>query len=82
MTKEIREYIETYNTCHRIKPVKHKPYGEFDSLDTLRAPFTDLTMDFIIDMPKCKHLQVVYNSVILIINRYTKMARYIAARIE
>ncbi len=82
MIKEIREYMEIYNTCHWIKPVKHKPYGKFDFLDTLRAPFTDLTMDFIMDMLKCKHHQVVYNLVIFIINRYTKMASYIASHME
>ncbi len=82
MTKDFGEYVETYDKCHRIQPVKHKPNGKLDSLDTRRDPFTDLTMGFITDMPQCEYHQVVYDSVFFIIDRYTKMAGYIAARMD
>lgn len=27
ISRDIKEYINSYNTCHQIKPVKHKYYG-------------------------------------------------------
>ena len=54
ISREIKEYVNTCDTCHRIKPVRHKPYGTLNSLPQPRGPFTDLKMDFITDMSLCE----------------------------
>ena len=82
ISRDIKEYVDTCDTCHRIKPVRHKPYGTLNSLPPARGPFTDLTMDFITDMPPCEYQGMVYDSIFFVICRYTKMARYIAARMD
>ncbi len=82
MNKDIKSYVDTCDTCHRIKPVRHKPYGELSALPPPRAPFTDLTMDFITDMPPSEFHGIVYDSIFIVMCRYTKLARYIPARMD
>ena len=80
MNKDIRSYIDTCDICHRIKSVRHKAYGELSILSPPRALFTDLTMDFITDMPLSEFHDIVYDSIFIVIYRYTKFASYIPAR--
>ena len=54
ISRDIKEYVNICDTCHRIKPVRHKPYGTLNSLPQPRGPFTDLKMDFITDMSLCE----------------------------
>lgn len=82
INRDIKEYVDTCDTCHRIKSVRYKPYGTLNLLPPSRGPFTDLTMDFIMDMPSCEYQRTVYDSIFLVMCRYTKMARYIVARID
>ncbi len=82
INKDIKNYVETFDTFHRIKPVRQKPYGELSSLPPLQAPFTDLTMDFITDMLPLEFYGVVYDSIFIVICRYTNLVRYILARMQ
>ncbi len=65
-----------------IKPVRYKPSSKLDFLDAPRGLFTDFTMDIITYIPLCKYHPVIYDSIFPIIDRYTKMTRYIATRID
>ena len=47
----MKEYIDTCNTYHQIKPVRHKSYSILNSILPACGPFINLTMDFITDMP-------------------------------
>ncbi len=72
--QDIKKYANICDTCHQIKSVRHKPYGTLNSLPQPRGPFTNLTMDFITDMPLFEYPGTVYDSVFLVIYRYTKIA--------
>ncbi len=82
MNKDIKSFVETCDTCHRIKPVRHKQYEELSSLPPPRAPFTDLTMDFITDIPPSEFYGVVYDSIFIVVCRYTKLARFVPAQMD
>ncbi len=82
MNKDIKSYVETCDTCHRIKPVRYKLYGELSSLLPLRALFTDLTMDFITDMLPSEFNGVVFDSIFIVICRYTKLAQDVPSRMD
>ncbi len=55
---------------------------ELSSLPPPRASFIDLTIDFITDMLPLEFHGVVYDSIFIIICRYTKLARYVPARMD
>ncbi len=82
INQDVKEYIDICDTRHRIKSVRHKAHGQLQAPPPPRAPSTDLTMDFITDIPPCKHHGVVYDSIFVFVDRYTKMVRYIPTRMD
>ena len=77
MVKEIKVYSRSCMACQQVKPTHHKPYGELQSLAPPHAPYSDLSMDFIVRLPLSKHWGKVYNAILVIMDHYTKMAQYI-----
>ncbi len=82
INQDVKKYVDIYDTCHRIKSVRHKPHDQLQALPPPCAPFSDLTMDFITEMPPCEDHGVVYDSIFVIVDRYSKMVRYIPARMD
>ena len=82
MKKEIKAYVKAWTQCQRMKPARHKSYGELESLPPPASPYTDISMDFITDLPPSKRRDggKVYDSILVIMDRYTKMARYLPTR--
>ena len=52
MSRDIKSYVDTCDICHRIKPVRQKPYRALNSLPAPWGSFTDLTMNFSTDIPR------------------------------
>lgn len=82
MNKDIKSYVNTYDTCHQTKPVCHKLYGEFSALPLPRAPFIDLTIDFITGMPLSEFHGIMYDSIFIVIWCCTKFVQYIPAQMD
>ena len=80
MAKEIKAYTKSCTACQRAKPTHHKPYGELQSLQQPWRLYTDISMDFIVGLPLSKCWSKAYNSILVIMDRYTKMACYIVVR--
>ena len=80
MAKDIKEYVATCTQCQRIKPLRHKPYGSLQTLPQPRGPWLDLTMDFITDLPPSKRRGKAYDCILVVVDRYTKMAHYIPVK--
>jgi transposase InsO family protein len=74
MTEDIRDYVQAcYITCVRSKAKRHAPYGLLKSLPIPTRPWDDITMDFITGLPESQG----YDSVLIILDRLTKMAIYL-----
>lgn len=80
MAKDVKQYVATCTTCQRCKPQRHRPYGELQSLPQPSGPWQDITMDFITDLPPSKKRGKTYNCILVIVDRYTKMAHYVPSR--
>ena len=80
MARDVRDYVATCTTCQRAKPTRHKPYGELQSLPLPRGPWADITMDFITDLPPSQKRGKAYDSILVVVDRYTKTARYIPVK--
>ena len=77
MTKYVKEYVETCDLCQRTKAPRHRPYGQMQSLPRPAGPWKEITMDFITGLPPCKLLSNTYDAILVVVDRYTKMALYI-----
>lgn len=59
-----------------------KPYGELELLLLPAELYMDIAMNFLIDLPSSKRRDdtEVYDSILMIMDQYTKMTRYLLLR--
>jgi RNase H-like domain found in reverse transcriptase/Reverse transcriptase (RNA-dependent DNA polymerase)/Integrase zinc binding domain/Chromo (CHRromatin Organisation MOdifier) domain len=75
--RHVEEYVKSCPECQFSHAKRHRPYGELVSLEPPSGPWEDLSMDFITDLPSSKKGDSVYNAILVIVDRFTKMALYI-----
>jgi len=80
VSKDVSEYVKTCLICQRANALRHLPFGQLSSLPIPSTVFEELTLDFIIGLPAVKHDACVVDAVLVIIDRYSKMALYILAQ--
>jgi transposase InsO family protein len=80
LMRDVQDYIATCNVCQRTKVKRHRPYGELSSLPIPKRPWQEITMDFITGLPASRRGDGVYDSVLVVVDRFTKMARYLPCR--
>jgi hypothetical protein len=82
MTPDIKQYVDACTRCHQVKASRHKPYEELQSLPVPSGPRQHWTLDFITDLPSSIRRALFFDAILVIIDRYTKYARYISARMD
>ena len=82
MEAEVNDYVRTCAICQRTKAPRRKPYGEMKPLPVPEKPLQEWTMDFITQLPasRCSQTASVYDAILVLVDRYSKLARYIPAR--
>jgi len=78
IAKDVKGYISTCDICQRVRVTRHRPYGEMQALPLPAGPWQEITMDFIVKLPPSKRGDSVSDSILVIVDRYTKMAKYFA----
>ena len=73
MRKVIARYLSNCETCTRIKPVRYKPYGQLKPLKIPFVRWNSVSIDFIIRLPESNG----YNTILVVVDRLSKMAHYI-----
>jgi hypothetical protein len=73
MWKLVKEYINSCDTCSWSKVPRHRPHGLLQPLSIPLVPWTSISLDFITDLPISKS----FDSILIIIDRFTKMAHFI-----
>ena len=79
---QIKTYVQTYNVCQRIKISCHKFYKKLNSLSVSEVSLKEIFINFIIDLLSSKREDVVYNVILMIINKCTKMIKYLSIIIK
>ena len=69
----IKRYVKNCDTCQRSKVVQHVPYGMLQPNDISDHPWKSIAMDFITDLP----ISDGYDTVLVVIDRLTKMSHFI-----
>jgi transposase InsO family protein len=78
INKFVDSYVRSCTDCKRNKPIRHKPYGELRPLPIPLRPWSSISMDFIEELP----LSNGFNSILVIVDRFTKYAYYIPTRTD
>jgi hypothetical protein len=71
--RDILEYVKTCDICQRMKVARHRPYGRLEPLPLPKGPWQDISMDFITGLPPSLHRGVACDSILVIVDRYSKM---------
>jgi Integrase zinc binding domain/Chromo (CHRromatin Organisation MOdifier) domain len=74
---DVREYVTTCFTCQNIAISRHKPYGKLESLPVPEGPWQEVSLDFITQLPSSYIGTKEYDAILVVVDRYTKMARFI-----
>jgi hypothetical protein len=69
----VNRYVDHRDTCKRIKPVRHAPFGLLKPLQVPETPWDSISMDFIMGLPLVDGC----NSLWVIVNRLSKMAYFV-----
>jgi len=72
MWKTVKDYVTTCDTCSGSKIPRHRPYRLLQPLSIPKTPWTSISIDFIVDLPKSKS----FDSVFVVVDRLTKMAHF------
>jgi transposase InsO family protein len=77
LAQDIREYIITCPTCQNTAIPRHKPYGKLEPLPVPSRPWAEVSLDFITQLPVSYIGTKEYDAVLVVVDRYSKMARFI-----
>ncbi|WVZ97353.1 hypothetical protein U9M48_042900 [Paspalum notatum var. saurae] len=74
MKRAVAEYVAVCDTCQRVKAEHQRPAGLLQPLKILEWKWEEISMDFIVGLPKT---QKGYNSIWVVVDWLTKVAHFI-----
>ncbi|WVZ60716.1 hypothetical protein U9M48_010700 [Paspalum notatum var. saurae] len=77
MKREIAKYVSECHVCKRVKAHHLKPAGMLHPLNIPAWKWEDIHMDFVVGLPRT---QKGYDSIWVIIDRFTKSAHFISVK--
>ena len=60
-----------------MKARRYRPYSELTALPMPERSQQEITIDFIVDLPPSKKGDNVFDAILVVVDRYSKMNRYI-----
>lgn len=69
----VNNYVASCDECQRCKTPRHKPFGTLQPLPIPKRPWASISMDFIVKLPVSSG----YDSILVVVDRFTKMAHFI-----
>jgi len=78
MDENITKYVRSCDVCQRNKVIRHKNYGLLEPLEVPMRPWTAISIDFIVGLPKSNG----YTKIWVIVDRFSKIAHFIPLRTE
>ncbi len=80
MNKNVKKYVDICSTWYRVKSMRHKSHDMLQSLFIFEKLKQDWTMNFIIDLSFSKHKEILYLSILMMIDCYIKFNLYISSK--
>ncbi|WAQ82707.1 hypothetical protein PtA15_3A71 [Puccinia triticina] len=70
----VNQYVNGCDSCQQTKPVTQRPFGTLEPLPIPAGAWTDISYDLITDLPVSNG----FDSVLTVVDWFTKMAHFIA----
>lgn len=78
--KDVQDYCRDCMWCRRSVAARHRPYGLLQPLPIPKYPWEQVTFDFITELPPSKLMGQVFDAVLVVVDRLTKMCHYVPAK--
>ena len=78
--KDIKKYIQNCDVCQRVKAFRHRLYNKTTSFLISVRSWKKISMNFIIELSFNRYENDIYNIILVVIDRYSKMTFYISAK--
>ena len=76
--EQVKKYVRFCNICQRTKISRHKLYKKLSSLFAFKKSWKEIIMNFVTKLFSSKRRGVVYDFILMIIDRYIKMIKYVS----
>jgi len=73
INREVKQYVEEYDACQKNKNCMQAPAGKLMPNSIPEKPWSHILADFITKLPLAQG----YNSILVVVDRLTKMAHFI-----
>jgi transposase InsO family protein len=82
MKDKVSKFIKQCVSCQQNKHSTHAKYGEAQAMEPPTAPWTNITMDFVTQLPVSRDpvTDYVYDSIFVVVDRFTKAAEFVPFR--
>ena len=78
---DIKDYVRTCEVCQKMKTPRYRLYGELQSLLIPKQLWESVSMDMITGLPPSADADSkAYDAILVIVDRFTKMAKYFPVR--
>ena len=77
MRRYVHNYVQSCDSCQRNKPSRRRPYGPLQPLPVPADRWTHVNMDFIVKLPQSKYQGVLFDSILVIVDRKGKLCHLI-----
>ena len=81
MQKNIQKYVDSCDICQIIKMLYYCLYGSLALLPVPDGLWQEIIMDFIVGLPPSRHKGNVYDSILMMVDQYTKMVWYLSTNV-
>ena len=78
LAKDVKKYVFSCNICQRVKVSRHHSYDKMQALPHSNSLWEKVIMNMITGLPSSKHNDNVYDVILMVVDRYIKMAWYIS----
>jgi transposase InsO family protein len=73
MRRDVERYMSQCTTCNKAKS-RLNPHGPYMPLPVLSVPWKDISMDFVLGLPRTKRGR---GSIFVVVDRFSKMAHFV-----
>ena len=78
LSEDVKKYVFSYDMCQKMKVSRHCSYSNMQSLLCSTDSWKEIIMNMIISLSSSKCKDNVYDVILVMIDHYTKMTRYLS----
>ena len=74
---DVKSHVTRCPECQYNTVPRRRPYGQLSSLPVPEGPWQSVSLDFLTGVPPCGRQGNAYDAILVLVDRYTKAAKYI-----